>query len=419
MAKRKPQDQPAGSPAWMSTFSDLMNLLLCFFVLLFSMSSVDAEKFEKVAASLSASFSIFPSGGSALSDEGILVGSGATQLNDLSSYYNNMGLNTDGEFTEEVKTAKEQMDKEGLKESESMADEIESALKAANVDNQVEITATNKYVMLNMNGGILFNSGEADLTPEAVSLLDSVAGAIYQYNDNYITIEGHTDSNPINTAKFPDNMMLSVHRAHSVYNYLVNNKGFDAKTMTSSGRGENVPGGKFMKKSMLNVITLALVLVNLVLTVILTFSLVSTNNKTNKLVTKVSEIIDLDVAGVDNSSKSTSAGTSIEDVAYVDVSNNGSNDIMISYTDGGKTHYAIVNVTLGLNTKAKDYASKSTTINNGMKVIVNAVQTEAMKYTYSTIAASKTTVESNLLATLQDTFQTECITSVIVSVVVQ
>lgn len=174
-----------------------------------------------------------------------------------------------------------------------------------------------------------------------------------------------------------------------------------------------------MKKSMLNVITLALVLVNLVLTVILTFSLVSTNNKTNKLVTKVSEIIDLDVAGVDNSSKSTSAGTSIEDVAYVDVSNNGSNDIMISYTDGGKTHYAIVKVTLGLNTKAKDYASKSTTINNGMKVIVNAVQTEAMKYTYSTIAASKTTVESNLLATLQDTFQTECITSVIVSVVVQ
>ena len=98
---------------------------------------------------------------------------------------------------------------------------------------------------------------------------------------------------------------------------------------------------------------------------------------------------------------------------------NDVNDIMISYTDGGKTHYAIVNVTLGLNTKAKDYASKSTTINNGMKVIVNAVQTEAMKYTYSTIAASKTTMESNLLATLQDTFQTECITSVIVSVVVQ
>ena len=135
--------------------------------------------------------------------------------------------------------------------------------------------------------------------------------------------------------------------------------------------------------------------------------------------TKVSEIIDLDVAGVDNSSKSTSAGHKHRRCSLCRCKHNGSNDIMISYTDGGKTHYAIVNVTLGLNTKAKDYASKSTTINNGMKVIVNAVQTEAMKYTYSTIAASKTTVESNLLATLQDTFQTECITSVIVSVVVQ
>ena len=226
MAKRKAQEQPAGSPAWMSTFSDLMNLLLCFFVLLFSMSTVDAEKFEKVAASLNASFSIFSAGGSALTDEGILVGSGATQLNDLSSYYNNMGLNTDGEFTEEVKSAQEQ---------------IENNLKSTNVNNQVEITATSKYVMLNMNGGVLFNSGDAELTPEAVKLLDSVADAIYQYNDNYITIEGHTYSNPISTAKYPDNMMLSVHRAHSVYNYLVKNKNFDSKTMTASGRGENVP----------------------------------------------------------------------------------------------------------------------------------------------------------------------------------
>jgi len=241
MAKKKPQEQPAGAPAWMSTFSDLMNLLLCFFVLLFSMSSVDAEKFEKVAASLNASFSIFSAGGSALTDEGILVGSGATQLNDLSSYYNNMGLNTEGEFTEEVKSAQEQIEKEGLKESENMAEQIENNLKSAGVDNQVEVTATSKYVMLNLNGGILFNSGDAELTADAVKLLEGVSDAIYQYDNNYITIEGHTDSNPINTAKYPDNMMLSVHRAHSVYNYLVKTKNFDPKTLTSSGRGESVP----------------------------------------------------------------------------------------------------------------------------------------------------------------------------------
>lgn len=174
-----------------------------------------------------------------------------------------------------------------------------------------------------------------------------------------------------------------------------------------------------MKKSTLNVITLALVLINLVLTVILTFSLVSTNNKTNKLISKVAEIIDLDVAGADTGDKGTSSSSGLDDITYVDVTNNDSKDIMISYTDGGKTHYAIMNVSLGLNTKAKDYATKSTTINNGMKVIVNAVQTEAMKYTYSTVASSKATIEADLLEELQDTFQTQSITSVIVSIVVQ
>ena len=174
-----------------------------------------------------------------------------------------------------------------------------------------------------------------------------------------------------------------------------------------------------MKKSTLNVITLALVLINLVLTVILTFSLVSTNNKTNKLISKVAEIIDLDVAGADTGDKGTSSSSGLDDITYVDVTNNDSKDIMISYTDGGKTHYAIMNVSLGLNTKAKDYTAKSTTINNGMKVIVNAVQTEAMKYTYSTVASSKATIEADLLEELQDTFQTQSITSVIVSIVVQ
>ena len=58
MAKRKEDPPPAGAPAWQSTSADLMNLLLCFFVLLFSMSNMDAEKFEALAASFSNTFSI-------------------------------------------------------------------------------------------------------------------------------------------------------------------------------------------------------------------------------------------------------------------------------------------------------------------------------------------------------------------------
>jgi chemotaxis protein MotB len=251
MAKRKAEEASGGSPAWMSTFSDLMNLLLCFFVLLFSMSTIDSQKFQELSAALAATFSVLPAGGSVLTDSGVLVSSGASQLNALSEYYNNVGLNSEGEVTDEVsgyegengssESAYEQMKEEGLKESEMMAEIIEKALEASNVADQVDITATSEYVLLNLNGAILFDSGSADLKNDAVNIVDKVADAVKQYDDNTITIEGHTDNVPINTAKYPDNMMLSVYRAYTVFDYFVNTKGFDPASLTSSGRGEAVP----------------------------------------------------------------------------------------------------------------------------------------------------------------------------------
>jgi flagellar FliL protein len=176
-----------------------------------------------------------------------------------------------------------------------------------------------------------------------------------------------------------------------------------------------------MKKSMLNVITLALVLINLVLTVVLTFSLVSTNKKTNNLITKVAEIIDLDVGGITTSSGTTSTGViSDGDIEYVDVVSGDNDSLTISYTNNGKTHYAVLKVSLGLNTKAKDYATKKTSVENGMKVIVSTITKEAQKYSYDEIEKNMTNIESDLLSALQDQFQTECIYSVtIYSVVTQ
>ena len=173
-----------------------------------------------------------------------------------------------------------------------------------------------------------------------------------------------------------------------------------------------------MKKSMLNVIILALVLVNLVLTVILTFSLVSTNKKTNSLINKVAQIIDLDVAGgVSNNNSSTGSG--IENVSYIDIKNNDSTDIIVSYVDNGKTRYAVLSVSVGLNSKAKDYSTVSTSVDTGMKVLVNKITNEANKYTYSTISANKSTMETDLLKEFQELFKTETIQSVLINIVVQ
>ena len=120
MAKRKQEDPPKGSPAWMSTFSDLMNLLLCFFVLLFSMSTVDAEKFELVVQSLQSTFSILPSGGSTIG-EGELISSGVSMLEKFDVYFNSSSALPKGdeepEDEEESDQEEEQEQEEGWEQA--------------------------------------------------------------------------------------------------------------------------------------------------------------------------------------------------------------------------------------------------------------------------------------------------------------
>ena len=101
MAKKQKQEEgPAGSPAWMATFSDLMNLLLCFFVLLFSMSSTDTEKFQEVIASIQSSFSIFSSGSTSIG-EGQMISSGISQLEMFDDYFNSVHDGDDEQYEKE------------------------------------------------------------------------------------------------------------------------------------------------------------------------------------------------------------------------------------------------------------------------------------------------------------------------------
>ncbi len=117
MAKKKKEEAPpAGAPAWMATFSDLMNLLLCFFVLLFSMSSVDESKAEAMIKSMADTFSIFQGGGESFED-GVLVSSGATQLSNLDEYYTTSGQTDDGDSIENVNSEKNGAGQDGKKDN--------------------------------------------------------------------------------------------------------------------------------------------------------------------------------------------------------------------------------------------------------------------------------------------------------------
>ena len=239
MARRK-EDPPKGSPAWMNTFADLMNLLLCFFVMLFSMSSVKEEKFEKVIASFQSTFSILPGGGASIG-EGELISSGISQLENFDSYYNQqLSSQSDGQ-TEEEKDITEAYEQQELEESENMAQQLENALSQYGIQDDVEVDFNAEYVTLNMNGALLFDSASAELRDEAYPLVNKLGKILVTYDNNIIEVEGHTDNVPIHSSKYEDNNVLSMYRALAVANYLRDTTTLDPAYIKSSGRGEYVP----------------------------------------------------------------------------------------------------------------------------------------------------------------------------------
>lgn len=249
MAKRKPEDPPAGLPAWMATFSDLMNLLLCFFVMLFSMSSIDANKWNAMAAAMSSSaFSIFNAGSTTIG-EGILISNGVSQLNDLDEYISNAGRNADSETDsdnyekyESAAALEEALNEKNLQSNEELSETVQEAIDENSLADQVNVSFTAQYVQLSMKGALLFDSGSAVLKDQSKPVLDKVGVILERYgSDAVIEIEGHTDNVPIHNSKFADNEELSSARALSVFYYLVENTSLDPSNLRHAGMGDRTP----------------------------------------------------------------------------------------------------------------------------------------------------------------------------------
>ena len=127
MAKRKQPPAEEGSPAWMSTFSDLMNLLMCFFVLLFASSTMDAEKIQKIAASFNdISFSILESGSVSLV-EGQIVSGGVTQLPGIESFLEHIGVSSKVEGNNsDLSATGSDADEDGTASSDEYTESVEN-----------------------------------------------------------------------------------------------------------------------------------------------------------------------------------------------------------------------------------------------------------------------------------------------------
>lgn len=213
--KKKPEEQSGGAPEWIVTFSDAMTLLMVFFILLFSMSTVDAAKESQLSGAFN---EVFNGGG-----KNPIMGEG---IGDDT-------LMNDGNVTEE--------------QEESEEDTIGSLLQTLNGiinDKQLEefihVEKVERGVSVVLVDSLLFESARADLKNESKGILMEISSVLNEV-DNQIVIEGHTDNLPINTYMFASNWELSTARAVVVTRFLVEHAGINPTRISAQGYGEYKP----------------------------------------------------------------------------------------------------------------------------------------------------------------------------------
>ncbi|SDF29260.1 OmpA/MotB family protein [Sporolituus thermophilus] len=200
-----------GMMRWLLTYADLITLLMVFFVVMYAMSSADQRKFNALKASLA----------TALRTEG----AGA---NLIFEYAGNRPFN-------------QAINPEGAeKELEAFREIINQVQQRVKDPQGVGFAVSERGLTIRFLDSVLFDLGRADLRPDALPLLDAVAGALKQ-TDNYIRVEGHADNLPISTAQFPSNWELSAARSIAVTRYFIDKHGLEPRRLSSLGYGEYRP----------------------------------------------------------------------------------------------------------------------------------------------------------------------------------
>ncbi|WP_034765703.1 flagellar motor protein MotS [Rossellomorea vietnamensis] len=209
--RRRPASQPPGAPKWMVTFSDLITLILVFFILLFSMSQIDIVKFRTIADSF--------------------------QQRQILEFYPSVIPFDQPSAEPEVKSGE---GREAEQDLNSLLADIQSYLNENKLTDVVVATRSERGVVLVLQEQALFASGEATVLPDAYPFLDKV-GVLLSEIPNFVKVEGHTDNRPINTYRFPSNWELSSARASSVVRYLITTEDLDPKRFIAVGYGDTRP----------------------------------------------------------------------------------------------------------------------------------------------------------------------------------
>jgi len=215
MARKKKERVPDCTTTWLDTYADTITLLMTFFVLLYSMSSIDNQKVKQISEAFTE----------------IMSGSAAESILQYNLY--------DGEVPlvgGETKVNSKVKDSQGQQTYE----DIKQFVDENDLSSTVTITKDERGVILQLKDNILFQTGKANLKTDSLPILDKISLLIVTM-PNSIIIEGHTDNVPIKTVEFPSNWYLSSDRANSVLTYFIDSKKQNPNRFSAMGYGQTKP----------------------------------------------------------------------------------------------------------------------------------------------------------------------------------
>ncbi|MGR9085936.1 MAG: flagellar motor protein MotD [Gammaproteobacteria bacterium] len=205
----------ASHDRWLVSYADFVTLLFAFFVVMYSISAVNEEKYKAFSSSLESAFLDKSRAG----QTPIETADAKTAVSDKKA----------GGFD---------LTKEKKQLQNAMAQLVKS-LKPLIDDNRVSISKKDHWIELELSSGLFFASGEAELSSDSKPLIQNIAD-VFKPLPNAIHVEGHTDINPINTLKFPSNWELSSARATRVVQEFIR-EGIEPTRLSAIGYGEFHP----------------------------------------------------------------------------------------------------------------------------------------------------------------------------------
>lgn len=168
-----------------------------------------------------------------------------------------------------------------------------------------------------------------------------------------------------------------------------------------------------MKKNILTIVILALGLINLVLTSVMIFTIVPTTNKTNRLISQISSVIDLELESPEGTEEEQIPVTELEPYTVTNGEDGGSLTINLKQGEDGKDHYAMLDsVTLSVHNKSKDYKKLSGTLETSTNKILEIVTDEITQYSYEDAKTNREDMKADILEKIQNYFQSDFIVDI-------